>query len=322
MATYFTGTSTGNRYEVGRTYEMNGAGYTAQIDGSFRKEGNIVGRTDSGRVVYDSVGRGTYTQGSYGNPDTSWSQSGGKAPARSSRSFNTGASIANAGGAGAATTQASAARTAASRAAHTTQPGGPVAVANPSRGTAFAAARVAAAGGAGYAQYHGPGRFVEWSGIDDPPQHVMIMGHQVVASPRSSNMAMIEERYGDAEFLSPAWWMSWGVSADDYMHNVNVRVYGAEKTYDREHRAAVQKAAVEDLGAKIINWGFDTITGVRTSAANGAAIRDAGNRARAAENDAWNAREEAMWAEEQARMLRNEQKATPPSINSRFLGLH
>lgn len=40
--------------------------------------------------------------------------------------------------------------------------------------------------------------------------------------PNTSNADQVEERLGEAEFLSPAWWVNWGIAAVDTVHNVNM----------------------------------------------------------------------------------------------------
>lgn len=39
--------------------------------------------------------------------------------------------------------------------------------------------------------------------------------------PMTSNADAVEERWGDAEFLSPAWFTIWGIAGIDVVHNVN-----------------------------------------------------------------------------------------------------
>lgn len=248
MARYFEGTSTGNKYEVGQRYlSGDGSVKVAQADGSFVKEGNLVSYTDSGKPIVDNAGRGAWSAGSSGNPDVNWWQDSGTSSASVS-SPATGQSVRTAAGRG--STYGS------SEPMQTNSGSGVMRVANPNSGAL--AGRVAAAG-------QGL-RIAKWSGIDDPAQHYMVAGQHMVASPRSSNMAMVEERHGDAEFLSPAWFASWGIAADDYVYNLSLRTYGSDHE-NRQHRQEVQKAAVEDLGESVMDWAFSSVAGVRSSAA-------------------------------------------------------
>jgi len=162
MALFFSGTSTGNRYEVGRGYTMNGSTYIAQSDGSFRKEGAVVGTTDQGRVIRDNSG-GQVLQGSAGNSSVDWYASGKDIPKASA-------------GKGSVVSQ-SAAPTSAGEAVQK--------IASPQK-QATAANR---------------GAFVRdassWSGKDEPPQDNIIAGQHWRASPRWTNAELFEARYGE-----------------------------------------------------------------------------------------------------------------------------
>lgn len=280
MATYFAGTSTGKKYEVGRDYKTgDGRVMTANSDGSFTQKGHYVGTTDAGRTIVDDRGRGNSSRGSFGNPDVEWfSDSRG-----SSDSANRGVaagSVAQAGGSSKGSVAVS-------------QSDGTVKVQNPysaSQGGNLRVSRVAAAAhGIGLAPF-GPGRIAPWSGLDDPEQHFMVGGWQMKASPRSSNMAMVEERWGDAEFLSPAWVASWAISADDMVENIAIRAYGTEKTWDREHRATVQKQFVDNAFAGALNAADEWVQNVRRDNAIAAA-------AKAEIEDAYAARDSIMQQE-------------------------
>ncbi|UYD39171.1 MAG: hypothetical protein [Wigfec virus K19_56] len=272
MARYFSGTSTGNKYEVGRDYVTgDGRVMTAQADGSFVKQGNLVGYTDGGRAVTDNEGRGARSVGSAGNPDVEWYQDRGTSSAHYSAPA-AGQSVASAAARG-STYAAESPRASNSGA-------GVMRIANPSSGVLAGRVAAAAAGG-GFLR---TGRIAPWSGLDDPEQHYQVAGIHMVASPRSSNMAMVEERQGDAEFLSPAWFASWGIAADDYVHNVSLRAYGPNHQ-NREYRAAVQKAAIEDFGESVLTWATSSVAGIRKSAAANAA-------AMATVQDAYNYRDE------------------------------
>lgn len=252
MATYFSGTSTGNKYEVGRDYKTgDGRVMTANSDGSFTQKGHYVGTTDSGRTIVDDRGRGNTSRGSYGNPDVEWYSDTRGSTVRGDRGGVAGGSVSAAG-----------------RASKGDQPqqDGTVRVQNPytaSQGGNLRVSRVAAAAHGVGIQGFGGGRIAPWSGLDDPEQHYMVAGFHMKASPRSSNMAMVEERQGDAEFLSPAWFASWGIAGDDFVENIAIRAYGPDKTWDREHRASVQKAFVNNAFAGTLDWADEQIQKVR-----------------------------------------------------------
>lgn len=264
MATFFSGTSTGNKYEVGRDYKTgDGRVMTANSDGSFTQKGRVVGTTDAGRTIVDDRGRGNTSRGSYGNPDVDWYTDSRGSSSTANRGVAQGGSISDAVRSGKAGSTAQA-------------PGETVRVQNPytaSQGGNLRTSRVAAAAhGIGLAPF-GPGRIAPWSGLDDPEQHYMVAGWHMKASPRSSNMAMVEERQGDAEFLSPAWVASWAIAADDMVENIAIRAYGTEKTWDREHRAGVQKAFVDNAFAGTLNAADEWVQKVRRDNAIAAAAR-------------------------------------------------
>lgn len=278
MATYFSGTSTGNKYEVGRDYKTgDGRVMTANGDGSFTQKGHYVGTTDAGRTIVDDRGRGNTSRGSYGNPDVDWYSDSRGSSSTGNRGLVAGGSISDAGRSGKAGTSAQG-------------PGETVRVQNPysaSQGGNLRTSRVAAAA-------HGVPLLRTWSGLDDPAQDLKIAGHHIMASPRSSNMAMVEERKGDPEFLSPAWFYSWAIEADDYVENIAIRAYGSEKTWDREHRASVQKAFVDNAFAGALDAADEWVQKVRRDNAVAAA-------ARAEIEDAYAARD-AIMAQEVANM--------------------
>ena len=56
-------------------------------------------------------------------------------------------------------------------------------------------------------------------------------------------MAEVEERWGDAEFLSPAWFASWGIAGIDIVNNVNKARHDVGN--------AMMKAS-EDFGQSIV----------------------------------------------------------------------
>lgn len=167
MAISFTGTATGNQYTVGQQYTANGNTYTAQADGSFRRDDRPGGGYQSGSETL---------AGSSGNLDVTWSASGGDslrehfaslgypvqaaASSGSQRSENPGTSAAINAGA--------------------------VPVQNPqvnrNRQTLGSFVQQAAAG---------------WSGADDPPQDNLFWGVHIRANPNTTNAQMMEDRYGD-----------------------------------------------------------------------------------------------------------------------------
>jgi len=283
--TYFTGTSTGTKYEVGKQYKTgDDRVMEAMPDGSFKKVGNFVGYTDQGKPVVDDSGRGSVSRGSAGNTEVEWYSD---APTRggADRVSLPQGSVSGAGnsgkGGGALAPQQQAQQAQPPRVS-----GGLVQIANPwSSGGAYRTNRVAAAGqGIGI---FGPGRIAPWRGLDDPEQHFMVGGWHMKASPRSSNAAMVEERWGDAEFLSPGWFANWAIAGDDYIENIAIRAYGPDKTWDRDHRANVQKQWVDDAFSGMLNWADETVSKVRRDNAILAA-------AKASVQDAYDARDAIM----------------------------
>lgn len=232
MAVWFEGTSTGNRYEVGRSYEMNGSNYTAQSDGSFRKEGAYVATTDEGKVITDNSG-GRVLQGSAGNPDVNWFASGADSLASRFSSPGTAVSLTGAGGSPVAQQPSAASE-------------GLVPVANPT----VAAARFAAAS-SGFV------RNAAWSGKDDPGQDNLLFGFHLQANPRTTNAELFEARYGD--FGSSV--IGIGVLADDLWYS------GTRHLAKPETQKAVAGAA-KDAGAAVLTMGGDMWDAARTAASN------------------------------------------------------
>lgn len=173
MAKYFEGTSTGNRYEVGRDYKTgDGRVMTANSDGSFTQKGHYVGTTDAGKTITDDRGRGNTSRGSFGNPDVSWYASGrdranpnqhGATGIIAYSQGKDGSYAAERDGEGHVVTQAQ----------------------NP--------ARMRAAGG-----YTGAAvRTAAWSGDQTEPQDLLLGGNHMKASPKWSNADLAEIRYSD-----------------------------------------------------------------------------------------------------------------------------
>lgn len=200
MALYFTGTSTGKKYEVGQDYKTGtGAIMTAQPDGSFVKKGNFVAYTDQGRPVYDNSGAGQVSPGSSGNRDVEWFASGGEAAAyRAAGGYSApGAAM----GGGSPTLPAPAA------------PQGTIQVPPPQRSAAAvtAANRGAFLGAFNQASYIGPFNYSyldktrpnnAWSGEQLPPQDMLVGGFHLQANPNWSNGEVVEMLFGDNEVVS------------------------------------------------------------------------------------------------------------------------
>lgn len=234
MARFFEGTSTGNRYEVGRSYEMNGSSYTAQADGSFRKEGNYAFTTDQGRDVYDNSG-GRVLQGSAGNPDVNWYATGSDSLGTGWTSPGTAVTLT--GAEGSKVTEAPQKSSGVSD--------GMVPMANPTLAARYAAAS------SGFA------RTAAWSGKDDPGQDNLLFGFHLQANPRTTNAELFEARYGD--FGSSV--IGIGVLADDLM-------WSAGRAF---HNPANQKAmagSAKDAGSTVITWGADLWDSARQAASN------------------------------------------------------
>lgn len=175
MAVYFEGVSTGNRYEVGRSYESAGRTYTAQADGSFA--------VASQRPVYDSTGgfvavaegpADRFTKGSYGDPNVSWFASGSDSLSHSYHS--PGAAVSATG-----------------------SDGSPAAVGprwSDAAGSQESLVRMsspAARSGGSISLV----RDAAWSGKKDPPQDLLIAGYHMRANPAMSNADLAEARYSD-----------------------------------------------------------------------------------------------------------------------------
>jgi len=220
MALYFEGTSTGNKYEVGKTYEMGGREYTAQSDGSFVREGTRTGfTTDSGKVVRENDG-GHRTVGSSESGDVAWYASGSDAAAN--RTLSPGQSVQGASLSG-------------TTGGNGGPPSGAVRVGN------NAVARFFAASGGGYAAR------AAWSGKDDPAQDNLMAGFHIRANPKWTNAALQEERYG--EFGSEL--IGLGILASDIGYTA--RINWDEYTTPRGGKPSAAAGAAEDLGNKFVN---------------------------------------------------------------------
>lgn len=174
MAKYFTGTSTGTRYEVGQQYKTgDGRVLTAQPDGTFKKEGNFVGYTDQGQAVWDDVGRGSVSRGSSTDASVEWYASGKDlAQLQAGAVRDNVAGVAGASGSAVLPTQP----------AGSDRDGAVMRVGS----TSTLAAMWAAAPRDG-----------SWSGKDDPGQDNLVGGFHWMASPRWGNAELFEARYGE-----------------------------------------------------------------------------------------------------------------------------
>jgi len=224
MALYFEGTSTGNRYEVGKTYEMNGREYTAQPDGSFVREGTRTGfTTDSGSIVRENDG-GHSLVGSSRDPSVRWFASGSDSLV--SGRYSPGSGVSLAGG--------------------SSRSGDPDAVFRAANGMVQVRAPLADA------RYRAAAvdyvRTAAWSGKDEPPQDNLFFGAHIRANPRSTNAELFEARYGD--FGSSI--IGLGVLADDMWYTGS-----AYLSDPRTHKAAAQgarNAGEAAIGALMSGW--------------------------------------------------------------------
>lgn len=179
MATYFEGTGTKDRYQVGKTYSNSRGDFRANEDGSFTKLGNKVGTTDAGKVVRDNTG-GQVSRGSSYNSDVNWYASGRDRanPQRHGETLITAASLKRDSRGNIEYDRDGNAVTL------TTTPR------ERSSGFGGAAVQQAAFSGA-------KGRTRAWSGDETEPQDLLIGGNHMMADPRYSNADLAEIRYSD-----------------------------------------------------------------------------------------------------------------------------
>lgn len=195
MARYFSGTSTGTKYEVGKDYVTgDGRVLKAQADGTFQKQGNLVGYTDQGKPVVDDVGRGATSRGSYGNPDVEWYASGSDAAAyRAAGGYSAPGQV----------MAGSEAPTGAVAVPPPTQ--SPVKATQANRGAfnlVFNAPEAFRAGGVQHPYLKMQRDNYAWSGEDLPPQDMVIGGLHLRANPKWSNGEVVEMLFGDNEVVS------------------------------------------------------------------------------------------------------------------------
>lgn len=180
MARYFEGTSTKQRYEVGNTYSNSRGDFRANEDGSFTKLGNVVGKTDAGKVVRDNTG-GQVSRGSAGNPDVNWYASGRDRayPTRHGETQITAAVLQ---------------RDSRGNIQYDRQGNAMTVTAAPRERTTsgFSGAAVQQAAYAGSKP-----RGAAWSGDMTEPQDLLIGGNHMMADPRYSNADLAEIRYSD-----------------------------------------------------------------------------------------------------------------------------
>lgn len=214
MGYWFTGTSTGNVYEVGRSYTMAGDTYTANWDGTFtnnRTGNSLVGSSQDDRVTFgytgSLTGSGSGSAGTVGPGSAQVSSGGG--PATS----GPGAMGAVSGGQGA----------------------------SPSQSGKPSAAAVASFKHSNSALKFGS----DWGfvgGGPDPEKELSFPYYRGMLLPidkQTSNVDVYEERYGDAELGNPTWFASWGVwLADQYV--------GLAKTENVERDLNALPGAVAD----------------------------------------------------------------------------
>lgn len=272
MAISFTGTSTGNQYTVGQQYTANGNTYTAQADGSFRRDDRPGGGYQPGSQTL---------AGSSGNMDVTWSATGGDslrehfaslgypvqaaASSGSQRSENPGTSAAINAGA--------------------------VPVQNPqvnrNRQTLGSFVQQAAAG---------------WSGKDDPPQDLLFGGVHIKASPSFTNAELSEARYSD--FMSSI--IGIPIFGADLGNTVAYNVYGRETTKEERRELAQQgvKNFALDAGNAFVNAMLGTMGAIDQWGRDNAAYEQKVEEMRR-EREAFEARKDELQREEWERSVTN-----------------
>lgn len=228
MALYFTGVNTGNRYEAGQSYR-NGDGTVsvAQPDGSFINQQTGVRTVGSSSPSY-----GQSVTWSYDGP----SYSSGTPFAASDRQYIT--DLLNQRSEQMSRNAVSSGYSGVSSAASVPSPAGVG-----SRGASIPSARAAsfaqASRGTAEASWSQPGRAL-WDEYKDGPSAIPNSLFYQVASPSQvkgrplpmggfnwemnpnwPNAEKIEEEFGDAEFLSPGFFMNWGAALGAVAWNVS-----------------------------------------------------------------------------------------------------
>lgn len=296
MGLYFEGTSTGDRYEVGKTYEMGGREYTAQSDGSFVREGTRVGTTDGGRVVRENDG-GHSLVGSSQDPSVRWYASG--ADSLTSARYSPGSAVSLAGGSARSADTGFAASAA-------NLGGGFYQVAGPS------GARFKAASG----DYL---RSAAWSGKDDPPQDLLFAGMHLRATPTFTNAELAEARYSD--FMSSVMGIPiFGADIGNTMaHRMGPEYYGSGRPGLElfQHRAGIATKiadeAAKDVGTQAVMTMMSVWDGVSSWGAAEQAKEQRENVIANELRDAYSLRD--MLEAQEARKV-----APPPTTSDRILG--
>lgn len=189
MAVYFSGTSTKEKYEVGREYvNSRGQVVTANTDGSF-------GNRETGQVM----------RGSSYNPDVAWYADGADAALWGAYHNSPTGQVAFYTDQGKAVYE--------NKAPNPSYGGLGNAAQQPER-RAVGAGLAGTVFGGGAARINGPvvslgnrGAFLRdnaWSGKDDPGQDMLWGGFHYMANPRWTNMELLEARLGDSELISTA----------------------------------------------------------------------------------------------------------------------
>lgn len=269
MALYFEGTSTKDRYEVGKHYTTSHGVVQAQADGSFR-----------------DVSSGAVSRGSYGNPNVGWYATGADQVATPAFYTDQGRAI-----------YANHAYAPSNAVANTLggggRQGGGAGGGQSEDGFAPGAAlRVSAPITAG-----NRGAFIrDWafSGKDDPIQDAVIAGRHWAGNPMYSNLSWIEERYGDSELITEI--ASLALLGSDIGFNAARAVWGdnvqnmspAQRGDVLVKRAA---ASAEDVGNSVFEIGFGVVEAARNWAAENKANEERQARAVQTVNDAWDYRE-------------------------------
>lgn len=205
MAVYFTGTSTGNTYQVGSSYTMGGDKYRANSDGSFTKEGSV-------KTLPGSSQSSSSQWSSDGKPSDQWvsgvrintagsvsSSSGGSGPGNGL--VTTGGQLP--GGAG----------------------GPGIAVTGPQRratGLSITGAPWSKSENPPDVSYAGHDGFIPMAPTNMQPGRQLPFGpFPLEANPYFPPAQVLEDEVGEAEFLSPGWFMSWGKAAGDIYWNAD-----------------------------------------------------------------------------------------------------
>lgn len=272
MAIYFEGTSTKERYEVGREYlNSRGQVVTANSDGSF-------GNRETGQV----------SRGSSYNPDVAWFADGADG-SRWGEYHNQPTGFAF--------------RTDQGKEIYTRpDPGSP-------SGASRASSPGLAAGAfnGGLSPITGPrvsmanrGAFLRdmaWSGKAEPSQDLMIGGFHWLSNPRTINADMVEVRYGDSELISTFF----GLAALGSDIGYNARHYANLNGWN-DGRGALD-AAVRSVEPTSL---VDTFMSFKDAANEWSAKENAAyERKQAAQedlNDAWDYRMQMQEAEDRKRI--------------------